>query len=126
MIDQIEAATVRLKQAARIGRIGNLAEVKPRPFVGDDEACAFGGELGSDRYRFARIALVAMLDGVDDGFVERNDEFGIVRLYLYAGRLIRKTHEQRLIEFARNYTLYSIRQTKVSNDLFKFVFFGYN
>src|SRR6185369_15130505 len=56
VIDQIKPATVRLKQAARVGRIGNLAEVETRTLVGDDEACAFGGELGSDQNGFARIA----------------------------------------------------------------------
>ncbi len=70
--DQEDATPAAFMKIFLGGRVGNPPSFKPRPFVLDENFRPVRIDAGLDEDLFTRVHPVAMLDGIHQGFLQRN------------------------------------------------------
>ena len=80
VVNEQDAAPRSPEEIGRVERVWDVARVEALALVFDGEARFSGGEVGGDAHYFRRVVLVAVLDGVDESLVERDEEVGAFRL----------------------------------------------
>src|SRR5215213_1225345 len=74
VVDEEHSTAGGSKQVLGIARIRNLTNVEAFAFIFDSETRFFRRQLGSDLHEFAQIVFVAVLDGVHERLVERDEK----------------------------------------------------
>ena len=74
VVDQQHASARGLEEIGRITRVRNLVQIETFSFVFNGKASFVGREFCGDSQQFGRIVLVAVLDGVDEGFIQSNEQ----------------------------------------------------